>query len=86
MTLPAKQGPMTLLYPKWIPGEHGPTGPIANLVGLEVKGNGQRVTWRRDNINLFAFHVEVPAGVSSLDVNFDFISPPESPGFYGNLA
>ena len=81
MTVSAKAGPMTLLYPKWIPGEHGPTGPIANLVGLEVKANGQRVPWKRDNVNLYAFHVDVPAGASSLDVSFDFISPPESGGF-----
>jgi predicted metalloprotease with PDZ domain len=81
MTLSAKPGPMTLLYPKWIPGEHGPTGPIANLVGLEVKANGQRIPWKRDNVNVFAFHVDVPAAASSLDVSFDFISPPESPGF-----
>jgi predicted metalloprotease with PDZ domain len=81
MTLSAKPGPLTLLYPKWIPGEHGPTGPIANLVGLEIRGHGQRLPWKRDNINLYAFHVDVPAGVASLDVSFDFISPPESPGF-----
>jgi predicted metalloprotease with PDZ domain len=81
MTVSAKAGPMTLLYPKWIPGEHGPTGPIANLVGLEIKANGQRVPWKRDNVNLYAFHVDVPAGASSLDVSFDFISPPESGGF-----
>jgi predicted metalloprotease with PDZ domain len=81
MTMPAKPGPMTLMYPEWIPGEHGPTGPIINMVGLEIKAGGQTVTWRRDSVNMFAYHVTVPAGASSLDIAFDFISPPESSGF-----
>src|SRR5690348_5461264 len=81
MNMPAKPGPMTLLYPEWIPGEHGPTGPIANLVGLKIQGGGKTIPWKRDSVNMYAFHVDVPAGVSSLDVAFDFISPPESEGF-----
>src|SRR5579863_10301356 len=81
MALPAKPGPMTLLYPEWIPGEHGPTGPIVNLVGLKVQGGGQTIAWKRDSDNMYAFHLNVPAGVSTLDVAFDFISPPESSGF-----
>lgn len=81
MTMPAKPGAMTLLYPQWIPGEHGPTGPIANLVGLKIQGGGQTISWKRDSVNMFAFHLNVPVGVSSLDVAFDFISPPESEGF-----
>ena len=81
MTMPAKPGPMTLMYPEWIPGEHGPTGPVTNLVGLQIKAGGQTVAWKRDSVNMFAFHVDVPAGASSLDVAFDFISPPESSGF-----
>ena len=72
---------MTLLYPEWIPGEHGPTGPIVNLVGLKVQGGGQAIAWKRDSENMYAFHITVPAGISSLDVAFDFISPPESEGF-----
>ena len=81
MTMPAKPGPMTLLYPEWIPGEHGPTGPIANLVGLKVSAGTQTVAWKRDSVNMYAFHLEVPAGSPSLDVAFDFISPPEEGGF-----
>jgi predicted metalloprotease with PDZ domain len=81
MTMPAKAGPMTLLYPQWIPGEHGPTGPIANLVGLKIQGGGKAIAWKRDSVNMFAFHLEVPSGVNTLDVAFDFISPPESGGF-----
>ncbi len=81
MTMPAKAGAMTLLYPEWIPGEHGPTGPIANLVGLKIQGGGKAIPWKRDSVKMFAFHLDVPAGVSSIDVAFDFISPPESEGF-----
>jgi predicted metalloprotease with PDZ domain len=81
MTMPVKSGPMTLMYPQWIPGEHMPSGPVANLVGLKIQGGGQTIAWRRDSVNMFAFHIEVPAGVSSLDVVFDLISPPESDAF-----
>jgi predicted metalloprotease with PDZ domain len=81
MSMPAKPGPMTLLYPEWIPGEHGPTGPIANLVGLKIQAGGKTVAWKRDSDNMYAFHLEVPNGAATLDVAFDFISPPESGGF-----
>src|SRR5579871_4271271 len=81
MNIPAKPGPMTLLYPEWIPGEHGPTGPVVDLVGLKMQGGGQAIAWKRDSENMYAFHITVPAGISSLDVAFDFISPPESEGF-----
>lgn len=81
MTMAVKPGPMTLLYPKWIPGEHMPSGPIVNLVGLQIKGAGQSIPWKRDNLNMFAFHISVPASVSSLDIAFDYISPPEGGAF-----
>jgi predicted metalloprotease with PDZ domain len=81
MEIPVQGGPMTLLYPQWIPGEHGPTGPIANLVGLKIQAGELAIPWKRDSVNMYAFHVDVPAGVASLDVAFDFISPPEAAGF-----
>jgi predicted metalloprotease with PDZ domain len=81
MHYPVTPGPFTLLYPQWIPGEHGPTGPIADLVGIQVSGNGQSIPWKRDSVNMYAFHVDIPAGVASLDVAIDFISPPETGGF-----
>jgi predicted metalloprotease with PDZ domain len=81
MSMPAKSGPMTLLYPEWIPGEHGPTGPIANFVGLRVQGAGKTIAWKRDGVNMYAFHIDVPAGVSALDIAFDFIAPPDAEGF-----
>jgi predicted metalloprotease with PDZ domain len=81
LTIPAKPGPMTLLYPEWIPGEHGPTGPVVDLVGLRVTANGQRIAWTRDSVNMYAFHITVPAGAASLEAVFDQISPPDTSGF-----
>ena len=81
MNIPAKPGPMTLLYPEWIPGEHGPTGPIVDLVGLKISTSGKSIPWKRDDVNMYAFHVTVPAGVTALDVVCDFISPPDTAGF-----
>src|ERR1700737_3779780 len=59
LTTPATPGPLTLFYPKWIPGEHGPTGPINGLTGLRIMANGQAVAWLRDEVEMFAFHVDV---------------------------
>ena len=81
MTFPVSPGPLSLLYPQWIPGEHGPTGPIEDLVGIKVTGNGAPIPWQRDPVNMYEFHVTVPPGVSNIDVNAEFISPPETGGF-----
>jgi predicted metalloprotease with PDZ domain len=75
LVMPVKPGPLTLYYPKWIPGEHGPDGPIASLTGLKFEANGQTIPWQRDLLDVFTFHLEVPQGVSHLDVNFDYIEP-----------
>lgn len=74
LVIPAKPGPMTLYYPKWIPGEHSPSGPIANLAGLRISVGGATVVWRRDDIDMYAFHVDVPTGASSLEVNLDYLA------------
>ncbi|HEX4269290.1 MAG TPA: hypothetical protein VHY36_15495 [Steroidobacteraceae bacterium] len=72
--LPVRSGKLTLLYSEWIPGNHSPTGPIAMLAGLTITANGRRLEWRRDEFYVYAFHVEVPRGVSSLDVDFQYLS------------
>jgi predicted metalloprotease with PDZ domain len=64
---------LTLVYPKWIPGEHGPTGPLNDLAALRVSANGAELDWRRDSVDLYAFHVNVPAGAGSVDVDFDVL-------------
>lgn len=81
LNIPAAPGPVTLLYPQWIPGEHGPTGPIADVVNLKVSSRGRTIGWKRDGTNLFAFHMVQPPGSAALDVSFDFISPVGAGGF-----
>jgi predicted metalloprotease with PDZ domain len=75
LRLPVKPGPLTLYYPKWIPGEHGPEGPITSLTGLKFEGDGKTIPWQRDLLDVFTFHVEIPAGVSRLEADYDFIEP-----------
>jgi predicted metalloprotease with PDZ domain len=74
-------GHLTLFYPKWIPGEHGPTGPVIDMAGLKITGTGKPISWRRDLEEMFAIHCEVPPGVDRVDVSFDFILPPQAEGF-----
>lgn len=73
-TMPATPGPMTLLYPQWIPGNHSPTGPIDKLAGLVIKANGQVLPWKRDQFDVYAFKVEVPQGASEIVAEFQFLS------------
>ena len=73
--IPVKPGPLTLYYPKWIPGEHGPNGPIGSVTGLKFEGNGKVIPWQRDLLDVFTFHLDIPEGVTQLDAKFDFIEP-----------
>ena len=73
--IPAQAGPLTLLYPQWLPGNHSPNGTIDKMAGLVVKANGQVLPWTRDPLNVYAFHVDVPQGASSVEVEFQFLSP-----------
>ncbi|AIT07556.1 peptidase M61 [Sphingomonas taxi] len=74
-TIPvAKAGAMALLFPKWLPGAHSPRGEIEKLAGLVIRGNGRILPWTRDPVDVFAFHIDVPAGVRTLDVEFQFLS------------
>ncbi len=68
-------GPLTLLYPKWLPGQHSDAGQIANLAGLRLSGSGASLAWRRDPVDVFAFHVEVPTGTSNVEAQFQFLAP-----------
>src|SRR5580692_2910046 len=72
--MPVTAGPLTVVYPKWIPGEHGPTGPIENMTGFFITGNGQPIEWQRDNVDMFAYHLTVPQGVSKLEMKIDFLA------------
>lgn len=70
--MPAKTGPMVIYYPKWIPGEHGPTGPIQSVTGLHFYAAGQEVEWRRDLEDGFKFRVTVPPGATEITAKFDY--------------
>lgn len=71
--LPVKAGPLTLYYPQWIPGEHGPDGPISSLAGLKFEADGKVIPWTRDTLDVFTFHLDVPAGVTKLHASYDYI-------------
>ena len=75
-TIPVRAGEqLVLLYPQWLPGNHAPRGRVDMLAGLMIRANGTRLEWRRDVVDVFAFHVDVPAGVTALDVEFQYTSP-----------
>ena len=74
-TLPVTPGHLVLLYPQWIPGSHSPIGNVATLTGLQITAAGKPLRWLRDAVNVFAFHLDVPAGVTTLAIDFQFVSP-----------
>ncbi|QYF87618.1 M61 family metallopeptidase [Brevundimonas sp. PAMC22021] len=75
-TIPVERsGPLVLFFPEWLPGNHGPVGPIAQLAGLEITANGQRVEWVRDTLHPFAFHLDVPQGATEITARFQHLSP-----------
>jgi predicted metalloprotease with PDZ domain len=70
--MPVRPGPLTLYYPKYIPGDHAPDGPIGTMMGLEITAGGKRIEWLRDQVDMFTFHLTVPAGVHRIDIRFQF--------------
>ncbi len=86
LALPTKPGPLTLVYPKWIPGNHRPSGPIANVTGLHFQAGGREVQWQRDDFDMHAFHVEVPTGATELKVSLDTLTGSDSAGGGGAAA
>jgi predicted metalloprotease with PDZ domain len=75
LTIPAKPGELTLYYPKWIPGEHAPDGPVIDLSGLRFTANGQTLKWRRDTLDGFTLFIDVPSGANEVSAELDFLSP-----------
>jgi len=73
--LPVKAGPLTLITPEWIPGEHRPDGPVEEFAGLVFTANGATLPWHRDDVNLYQFHLEIPKGVTALHAHLDAIVP-----------
>jgi len=73
--IPVKGGEITLLYPQWLPGTHSPSNPVANMAGLVVLANGRRISWVRDPVDMWAFHIDVPKGATTLELNFQYLAP-----------
>ncbi len=86
LSMPVQPGSLALLYPKWLPGEHGPTGPIVDLAGLKFSAGGQAIPWTRDPEEMFAFHVNIPAGTTRLDIELDYLPPSGSGQFTAGAA
>jgi predicted metalloprotease with PDZ domain len=83
LTIPTKPGPQTFVYPKWIPGNHRPSGPITNLLGIKFSANGTGLPWERDAVDMYAFHVNVPAGVQQIEAEMDTTTFSDSAGSSG---
>src|SRR5277367_4481801 len=86
LTIPVKPGALTLVYPKWIPGNHRPAGPIVNLTGLKMEAGGEILDWERDPVDMYAFHAQVPSGVHELEVSLDEITSSGVAGSSGASA
>lgn len=80
MKFPARAGKMTLVYPKWIPGDHAPDGPIADVSGISLTCNSQPLAWRRDALDLFTFVCNVPEGANCVEADLDYFSPGDGSG------
>jgi predicted metalloprotease with PDZ domain len=74
-TIPVPDDKITLLYPEWLPGTHSPSNHIGDMAGLVVIAKGERVAWKRDRVNMYAFHIDVPRGANALDINFQYLAP-----------
>jgi predicted metalloprotease with PDZ domain len=81
MEIPVKPGPLTLYYPEWIPGEHMPDGPIIEVTGMKFSGEGKSIPWRRDLVEMFSLHLDIPPGVATLKADFDFLLSAPAGGF-----
>jgi predicted metalloprotease with PDZ domain len=77
LTLTAKPGIMHLVYPKWIPADHKPNGPITDLTGLQFTANGKPLVWRRDSVDMYAFEIQVPIDANQIEANLDLVGPPD---------
>ncbi|HYL11967.1 MAG TPA: M61 family peptidase [Terriglobales bacterium] len=84
LKIPATPGTLTLYYPKWIPGEHAPDGPVVDLAGLKFFAGGQELKWRRDTLDGWTINVQVPPGQNEVDATLDFLSPARFEGGFSS--
>jgi len=73
LEIPVRPGPLTLYYPKWMPADHSPDGPIPNVAGLKFSAGGKEIAWVQDDVDMYAFNLDVPAGVNSIQASLDFL-------------
>lgn len=73
LDIPVRPGPLTLYYPKWMPADHSPDGPISNLAGLKFSAAGKEIAWVQDDVDMYAFNLDVPQGVNSIQASLDFL-------------
>ncbi|HEY4971537.1 MAG TPA: hypothetical protein VII35_16685 [Steroidobacteraceae bacterium] len=85
LTLPVAEGPLTLVYPKWLPGRHSPAGPLTSLGGMRFTAGGRPLPWRRDSVDLNAFHLDIPAGTAQLGVDLEMLTAPAPDGVVQGL-
>lgn len=78
-TIPVHAGTLVLLYPQWLPGRHRASGAIDRVAGLQISAQGAHLEWTRDTLNPFAYRVTIPAGISALEIEFEFLKSPASP-------
>src|SRR5262249_1873401 len=78
LVIPAVSNPLTLYYPKWVPGDHTPTGHITDLAGLRFYAGKSAIPWSRDDVDMYAFHLSVPEGVNQVEADLDFLIPSDS--------
>ena len=76
--IPVGAGALTLLYPEWLPGNHAPRGPVDKLAGLAFTVDGKPLAWSRDSTDVYAFHLDVPPGATTLVAEFAYLSPQDS--------
>lgn len=85
LVLPVAAGPLTLVYPKWLPGRHSPAGPVTSLGGIRFTAAGKALPWRRDPVDLYAFHLDVPEGVTELGADLEILTAPAPDGVVQGL-
>src|SRR5262249_7158064 len=81
LVIPAQPGPLTLYYPKWNQGEHQPSGPVIALSGVQLSAGGKPLPWRRDDVDLYAFHCTVPDGADAVEASLEYLIPGDKGGF-----
>ncbi len=85
LALPVVAGPLTLVYPKWLPGRHSPAGPLTSLAGPRFTADGHSLPWRRDSIDLNAFHLDIPPGATQLEADLEILTAPAPDGVVQGL-